>query len=124
MNNDSKFSNDSTKERGRFIGISESVGHYMAFKILTNKSSQIIHHSNVRPANIPLDKNIHLDPLTIPHIVTSKRDLSNKDITSTVSSTTKNDNFFDSSTNVRILDTLELSEKTFLIPTDEDRQCL
>ena len=120
MNCDSDFPNDSTEERGHFVSISESVGHYMTFKILTDKSSKTIHSSNVRPADIPLDKSIHLDPLTIPHVVTSKRELSNKNALNT----TENDESFDNSTNAPILDTLDLVGRIFLIPADKDRQRL
>ena len=120
MNDDSDFPNDSTKERERFVSISESVRYYMTFEILTNKSSKIIHRSNVGPADILLDKNICIDPLTIPCVVTSKRELSNKDTLNT----TENNKSFDSSTNVPILDTLDFVGRTFLIPADEDRQRL
>ena len=120
MNDDSDFPDDSTKEREYFIGISESVGHYMAFKILANKSTKIIYRSNVRPADVLLDKNICLDPLNIPCVVTSKRELSNKDALNT----TENDESFDSSTNIPILDTSDLLGRTFLIPANKDRQCL
>ena len=76
IHNDSDFPEDSTGERWYFVGISESVGHYMTFKILTNKSNKIIHFSNVRPADIPLEKNIRLDPLTIPSVVKSEGEIS------------------------------------------------
>ena len=124
MNNDSDFPNGSTEERERFISISESARHFMTFKILSNKSDMIIHRSNVRPINIPLDKNIHLHPLTIPRAVTCKRDLSNKDIESTALDTTENNTSFDCSTNIPILDTLNPEGRTFLIPTDENGQRL
>ena len=58
MQDDSNFLIDSTEERGRFVGISESVRHQMAFKILSDASNKGIHRSNARPADIPLQKNI------------------------------------------------------------------
>ena len=120
MNDDSDFPDDSTKEREYFIGISESVGHYMAFKILANKSTKIIYRSNVRPADVLLNKNNFLNPLTILRVVTSKREVSNKD----VSNTTENGKSFDSLTNMPILDTSDLVGRNFLMPTDEDGQRL
>ena len=92
----------------------------MIFKILTDKFSKIIHCSNVRPADILLNKNIFLNPLTIPCVVTSKRELSNKD----ASNTTENDESFDSLTNIPILDTSDLVRRNFLMPTDKDGQRL
>ena len=83
---------------------------------LTDKSSKIIHHSNIRPANILLNQNIYLDSLAIPRVVTSKRDLSHKDTLNT----TKNDESFESSTNMHILNTSDYVGRTFLIPADED----
>ena len=63
MHDDSNFPSDSTEERERFASISESNGHQITFKILSGKSSKIIHCSNVRPADDPLEKNILLEPL-------------------------------------------------------------
>ena len=51
-------------------------GVLLVSKILTDKSSKIIHHSNVRSANIPLEKNIYLEPLTFPSVVKSKEEIS------------------------------------------------
>ena len=120
MNNNSDFPNNSTKEREHFFGISKSIETYIKFKILTNKSSKIIHSLNVRPSDILLDKNICLNPLTIPRIVTFKQDLSKKD----ASNTTENDESFDSLTNIPILDTSDLVRRNFLMPTDKDGQRL
>ena len=124
MNDDSDFPSDSTEERGRFIGISESVGHYMTFKILTDKSTKIIHRSNVRPADVPLDKNIRLDPLTVPCVVKSKRDTSDDDTASTEPSTIADDESLESLTPIPILDTSDLVGRTFLMPADDSGQRL
>ena len=124
MNNNSNFHNDSTEEREHFVSISESIRHYIILKILINKFSKIIYYSNIRPADVPLDKNIRYDSLTIPHVVTSNRDLFNKNIKSTTLDTTENNKSFDSSTNTHILDTLDLVGRTFLIPVDKNGQCL
>ena len=63
----------------------------------------IIHYSNVRPANISLEKNIRLNSLTIPSIVKSKGEISkNKTLVKNNNSLMKN------RTSVPILDTLDL----------------
>jgi hypothetical protein len=49
----SDFPSDSREKRGHFIGISESVGHAMTFKILTDNTLKVIHWSNVRLALNP-----------------------------------------------------------------------
>ena len=78
----------------------------------------MIHYSNIKYANVPLDKNICLDPLSVSHVVTFNRDLSNKDIESTASDAIETDVSFYSSTNVYILDTPDLVERTYLAPDD------
>ena len=119
MHDDSDFPKDSTEERGRFVGISESVGHYMTFKILTDKSNKIIHRSNVRPADIPLEKNIRLDPLIIPSVVKSKKEISYDE------NVVNNDDYLASNQpSVPILDTSDLVGRTFLMPIDKDGQRL
>jgi hypothetical protein len=40
---DNDFPSDSREKRGHFIGISESVGHAMTFKILTDDTLKVIH---------------------------------------------------------------------------------
>jgi hypothetical protein len=67
---DSDFSSDSHEKRGHFVGISESVGHAMTFKILTDDTLKIIHQSNVRSALNPHAKNLQLDPLEPGDIAT------------------------------------------------------
>jgi hypothetical protein len=39
----SDFPSDSHEKRGHFVGISESVGHAMTFKILTDDTLKVIH---------------------------------------------------------------------------------
>ena len=46
---DSDFPSESREERGRFVGIAETVGHAMTYKILTDDTQKVIYHSNVRP---------------------------------------------------------------------------
>jgi hypothetical protein len=55
---DSDFPSDSREKRRHFIGISESVGHAMTFKILTDDTLKVIHQSNVRSALNPHAKNL------------------------------------------------------------------
>ena len=124
MYNDSDFSTDSTEERERFVGIYESIRHQMIFKIISDKSSKIIHLSNIRPANISLNMNICLNLLIIPTVVKSKRYLSDDAIVSTIHSTIANDNSLNSSTSVPILEISNLAERAFLIPADENGQYL
>jgi hypothetical protein len=40
---DSDFPSDSREKRGHFVGISESIGHAMTFKILTDDTLKVIH---------------------------------------------------------------------------------
>jgi hypothetical protein len=51
------------EKRGHFVGISESVGHAMTFKILKDNTLKVIHRSNVRSALNPHAKNLRHDPL-------------------------------------------------------------
>jgi hypothetical protein len=60
---DSDFPSDSREKRGHFVGISESVGHAMTFKILTDNTVKVIHQSNVRSAHNSHAKNLQLHPL-------------------------------------------------------------
>jgi hypothetical protein len=57
---DSDFPSDSREKRGHFVGISESVGQAMTFKILalTDDTLKVIHRSNVRSALNPHAKNL------------------------------------------------------------------
>jgi hypothetical protein len=54
----SDFPSDSCEKRGHFVGISESVGHAMTFKILTDNTLKVIHRSNVRLALNPHTKKL------------------------------------------------------------------
>jgi hypothetical protein len=60
---DSDFPSDTREKRGHFVGISETVGHAMTFKILTDDTLKVLHWSNVRSALNPDKKNLRLDPL-------------------------------------------------------------
>jgi hypothetical protein len=67
---DSDFLSDSREKCGHFVGISESVGLAMTFKILTDDTLKVIHQSNVRLAHNPHAKNLQLDPLEPGDIAT------------------------------------------------------
>jgi hypothetical protein len=59
---DSDFPSESRELLGRFVGISEHVGHAMTFMILTDNTMKILHRSNVRTALDPLSPNKRVDP--------------------------------------------------------------
>jgi hypothetical protein len=59
---DASFLSNSRERRGRFVGISEHVGHAMTYMILTNDTQKIIHPSNVRPALDLLSPNKRVAP--------------------------------------------------------------
>ena len=65
------FPSDIREKRGHFVGISETVGHAMTFKILRNDTLKVVHRSNVRLALNPDDKNLRLDPLEPGDVATS-----------------------------------------------------
>jgi hypothetical protein len=67
---DSDFPSDSREKRGHFVSISESVGHAMTFKILTDDTLKVIHQSNVRLAYNLHAKNLRLDPLEPGNVAT------------------------------------------------------
>ena len=71
---DSSFPSDSTEAYGRFVGISENVGHDMTFKILTSDTNKVINRSNVRPADDPASANLKVEPLAVPKVVKSLTD--------------------------------------------------
>ena len=50
MHDDSKFPSETIEGHGHFVGISENVGNFMTFKILTSDTNKIIHRSVVRSA--------------------------------------------------------------------------
>ena len=53
-----------TKEKlGHFVGIAESVGDVMMYKVLTDDTKKIIYRSTVRSALISSERNLHL-----PHL--------------------------------------------------------
>jgi hypothetical protein len=57
------FPSKSKELRGRWVGVSENVGHFMTYKILMDNTHRIIHRSNIRLAADPNVRNLCLDPL-------------------------------------------------------------
>ena len=52
----------SNEKSGRFVGISEHVGHALTFLILTDDTQKIIHWSVVRTATDPASANLRANP--------------------------------------------------------------
>ena len=63
---------ESKEKLGRFVGISESVGDALTFKILTDDTGEIIHRSVVRPADDPKNPNPRVFPDGIEAATTTK----------------------------------------------------
>ena len=64
-NYDAVFPNDSNERIGRFVGISEHVGHGMTYKVLSDKG-KIVSLAVCRPAIGPY-RNLRLEPLVEDH---------------------------------------------------------
>ena len=60
---DMPFPSVSKEYCGHCIGISKNVGNFMTYKVLTDDTLKIIHHSNICLAHDPTSKNLHCDPL-------------------------------------------------------------
>jgi hypothetical protein len=67
------FPSKSKELHGRWVGVSENVGHFMTYKILTDDTHQIIHRSNTRLPADPNARNLCLDPLNdkLPEVIWS-----------------------------------------------------
>ena len=63
MSYDHGYPSESREARGRFVGVSENVGHAMTFKILTDDTQVVIHRSNVRSARKTGSENMRIDPV-------------------------------------------------------------
>jgi hypothetical protein len=72
---DSPFPSASKECRGRWVGISENVGNFITFKILTDDTHKIIYCSNLCSARDPNARNLRIDPLntTFPEVIRSLR---------------------------------------------------
>jgi hypothetical protein len=118
---DSDLPSDTREERGRWIGISEHVGHAMTFLILTDDTKHVIHRSNIRTACDPSTANLRLDPLndkplsnSIPPVLRSRLDKLNLEILT--------DHGEMVSAKVPHIDINDLVGRTFLMPQEEDGQ--
>ena len=52
-----KFPSQTDEEKGRWVGVSESVGHAMTYMILNEDTNKIIHRSVIRAADPEWAKN-------------------------------------------------------------------
>src|SRR5688500_5934788 len=59
---ESHFLSMSNEKSGRFIGVSEHVGHTLTFMILTDDTQTIIHQSVVQTATDPASENLQANP--------------------------------------------------------------
>ena len=60
---DNYLPSDTNEVRGRFVGISENVGHDMTFNTLNSSTNKIINRSAVRPAGDGKAPNLRAEPL-------------------------------------------------------------
>jgi hypothetical protein len=124
---------------GRWVGVSENVGHFMTYKILTDDTRQIIHRSNIRSAADPNARNLCLDPLNDepPEVIWSLRKASpasdhGEDLSLHSMEPTDEHPYTESTPdpserpstgdNMVIVDPQELLGCTFLMDTQEDAQ--
>jgi hypothetical protein len=56
------FPSESWECRGKFVGISEKVGHAMCFLVLSDETQTVLHRSEVRTALDPAERNLRVDP--------------------------------------------------------------
>jgi hypothetical protein len=70
---DTPFPSASKECRSRWVGISENVGNFMTFKILTNDTHKVIYHSNLHLARDPNARNLGIDLLNTnpPEVICS-----------------------------------------------------
>ena len=105
---ESSFPSESVEKLGRFVGVSENVGHALTFKVLTDDTQKVIHCSVLRSAMDPTVPNNRAGPEDTdePHAhVKSRIDNFPKDEAQHVS--------------MPIVDPEELTGRTFLIPADD-----
>ena len=105
---DSDFPSESTEKRGRFVGISEGVGHALTFKVLTDDTKKIIYRSRIRTASNSAERNLRIDPDPMnspPEIVKSKHE---EDLSCGKAMPT--------------FDPTDLIGRSFLLPPEEDGQ--
>jgi hypothetical protein len=124
------FPSESKELRGRSVGVSENVGHFMTYKILMDDTGWIIHHSNIRSAADPNVRNLRLDPLNDepPEVIWSLRkaspasDHGEDSSLHSMEPTDENPERPSTGDNTVIVDPQELLGRTFLMNTQEDGQ--
>ncbi len=60
---DTPFPLDSHEHHGCWGRVSETIGNFMTFKICTDDTKKIIHHSNICSACDPASQNVQMDPI-------------------------------------------------------------
>ena len=114
---------------GHWVGVSENHSNFMRYKILTDDTLKVIHHSNICLAHDPKSKNLCQDPLNddtpkvikyLPHQVPPNNDCPSSDHGETsLPSPSSND---DSTSSMAIVDPQDLVGHTFLMDEREDGQ--
>jgi hypothetical protein len=108
------------------VGISENVGNFMTFKILTNDTHKVIYHSNLRSARDPNARNLHIDLLNtdpskvIRSIRMASPALDHGEELLPLSFDNSGHNKQD---HLAIVDPYELVGHTFLMDPQDDGQC-
>jgi hypothetical protein len=126
------FPSESKELHGRWVGVSENVGHFMTYKILTDNTHWIIHRSNIPSAADPNARNLRLDPLNDkpPEVIWSLRKASPasdhwEDFSlHSMEPTDENPECPSTGDGMVIVNPQELLGCTFLMDTQEDGQRL
>jgi hypothetical protein len=126
------FPSKSKELRGRWVGVSENVGHFMTYKILMDDTRWIIHRSNIRSAADPNARNLRLDPLNDepPEVVWSLCKASpasdhGEDFSlHSIEPTNEDPESPSTGDDMVVVDPQELLGLTFLMDTQEDGQRL
>ena len=102
---DSSFPSQSTEALGRFVGIADSVGHALTFKVLTEDTKKVIYRSRIRSARDKSKQNLRVKPdieEKPPDILKSKNDHAGEGAT------------------MPTFDAENLIGRTFLMPPNDD----
>jgi hypothetical protein len=124
------FPSESKELCGRWVGVSENVGHFMTYKVLTDDTPRIIHGSNIRSAADPNARNLRLDPLNDkpPEVIRSlckaspASDHGEDSSLHSMEPTDENPEHPSTGDDALIVDPQELLGCTFLMDTQEDGQ--
>jgi hypothetical protein len=124
------FPSKSKELRGQWVGVSENVGHFMTYKILTDDTRRIIHRSNIYSAADPNARNLCLDPLNDkpPEVIRSLQKASpasdhGEDFSlHSMEPTYESPEHPSTGDDMVIVNPQELLGRTFLMDTQEDGQ--